>query len=92
MNDEQKVTKTDSPGMDTTDRLIAGRLQKLKESRTINSVTTTDEEIKNRLQNIKGEMPSTSDAEIQARLAKLRGVPIETLSSKVRIINLFLSK
>lgn len=41
-----------------------------------------ENEISDRLKNLKGETPSTSDAELRARLAKLRGLP-ETMTTKV---------
>lgn len=65
------------------DQLILERLQKLKEGRNAIPSSTTDEDIKNRLQNIKGEIPSTSDSEIYSRLAKLKGMPIEIVTAKV---------
>ncbi|XP_047994281.1 abscission/NoCut checkpoint regulator [Leguminivora glycinivorella] len=61
------------------DQEIQARLLMLKEKE---KVETSEGEISRRLQNIKGEMPSTSDAELLERLAKLRGVPVATLQTK----------
>nr|XP_021186358.2 abscission/NoCut checkpoint regulator isoform X1 [Helicoverpa armigera] len=64
-----------------TDLQILERLKKLKEDSKV-TPKSTDEEIKNRLQNIRGEIPTTSDAEIYSRLAKLKGMPVETVAAK----------
>lgn len=79
---EQKLPGNSNSSAGTEDQLISERLQKLKEGRKVTSSSSTDDEIKNRLQNIKGETPSASDAEIYARLAKLKGVPIDVVASK----------
>lgn len=77
-------SKTDvSTNQDTLtdkDQEIRDRLEKLKDKE---KEKTSEEEITKRLKNIKGDVPSTSDAELLDRLAKLRGVPISTLQSKV---------
>ena len=78
-------TKTNS-NTNSIDHQILGRLQKLKEGRAKLPAATTDEDIKKRLHNIKGETPSTSDAELHSRLAKLKGVPIEVITSKVSFL------
>lgn len=59
------------------------RLNKLKKTDATDKAMkqATDAEIAERLRKIKGEMPITSDDELHARLAKLRGVPI--IESKV---------
>lgn len=84
-SEDKQTLNESSSGTNSTpskDQEIAERLRKLKEAKAETQVTSTDEDIRNRLQNIKGAIPSTSDAEIQERLAKLRGVPIETVTSK----------
>lgn len=75
--------RLDAMGEKQANQEILDRLQKLKENKTTSNPLSKDEEIKNRLQNIKGETPTTSDAEIYARLAKLRGVPVEVVNAKV---------
>lgn len=89
MDQKEKLpgNSNSAAGTGTEDQLIAERLQKLKEGRNITSTSTTDDDIKSRLQNIKGETPSASDSEIYARLAKLKGVPIEVVSAKVSLLN-----
>ncbi|XP_013185001.2 abscission/NoCut checkpoint regulator [Amyelois transitella] len=62
------------------DHEIQERLQKLKQNEK--PMVSLEEEIAARLKNIKGDIPSTSDAELAQRLANLRGVPISTLQSK----------
>lgn len=74
--------RLDAMGEKQANQEILERLQKLKENKTTSNPLSKDEEIKNRLQNIKGETPTTSDAEIYARLAKLRGVPVEVVNAK----------
>lgn len=80
-------SKTDvSTNQDTLtdkDQEIRDRLEKLKDKE---KEKTSEEEITKRLKNIKGDVPSTSDAELLDRLAKLRGVPISTLQSKVILL------
>lgn len=80
-------SKTDvSTNQDTLtdkDQEIRDRLEKLKNKE---KEKTSEEEITKRLKNIKGDVPSTSDAELLDRLAKLRGVPISTLQSKVILL------
>lgn len=75
--------RLDAMGEKQANQEILDRLQKLKENKITSNPLSKDEEIKNRLQNIKGETPTTSDAEIYARLAKLRGVPVEVVNAKV---------
>ncbi|XP_053613773.1 abscission/NoCut checkpoint regulator isoform X2 [Plodia interpunctella] len=70
----------DNGGTSSQDQEIHARLLKLKQDTT--PKMTQEEEIAIRLKNIKGEVPSTSDAELQQRLANLRGVPVNTLQSK----------
>ncbi|KAL0819577.1 hypothetical protein ABMA28_007667 [Loxostege sticticalis] len=55
---------------------IQQRLQRLKEERNNVPQGSTDEEILKRLQSIKGNQPTASDAELQARLANLKGIPV----------------
>ncbi|XP_037963519.2 abscission/NoCut checkpoint regulator [Plutella xylostella] len=59
----------------STDQEILSRLQKLKDDKLENKTAVTTEEITERLKKIKGDVPSVSDAEIQERLARLRGTP-----------------
>ncbi|KAJ8714077.1 hypothetical protein PYW08_007697 [Mythimna loreyi] len=80
--DPNQLDNSNSNARTKDDQLILDRLQKLKEGRNVTPASTTDEDIKKRLQNIKGETPTTSDAEIYSRLAKLRGVPLEAVSAK----------
>lgn len=69
----------------TTDQEILKRLHQLKEDSNKATAGMSEADIEARLKKIKGEMPSTSDAELRERLARLRGVPISTLQSKVHI-------
>ncbi|CAD0203957.1 unnamed protein product [Chrysodeixis includens] len=79
---EKKQVGTSTGNLDLIDQEITARLQKLKEGRDPTPIGVSDETVRNRLQKIKGNMPTSSDAEIQARLAKLRGIPIQISSSK----------
>ncbi|XP_073950336.1 abscission/NoCut checkpoint regulator [Choristoneura fumiferana] len=80
-------SKTDvSSNKDTLndkDQEIRARLGKLKDKE---KVKMSEEEITMRLKNIKGDVPSTSDAELLDRLAKLRGVPVSTLQTKPMLV------
>ncbi|CAH0728490.1 unnamed protein product, partial [Brenthis ino] len=64
--------------MNSSEREIYNRLQKLKEDKQIEK----NHDITTRLKNLKGEVPSTSDAELTAKLANLKGVPISAVQSK----------
>ncbi|XP_026745363.1 abscission/NoCut checkpoint regulator [Trichoplusia ni] len=79
---EVKQVATNTGNLGLVDQEILARLQKLKEGRDPTPTGVTDEEVRNRLQKIKDDMPTSSDAEIQARLAKLKGIPIQISSSK----------
>lgn len=70
---------------------IQQRLQRLKEERNNVPQGSTDEEILKRLQSIKGNQPTASDAELQARLANLKGIPVIEGQNKV-LFQLFLYK
>lgn len=72
-NESQQTSKDDE---------IQSRLQRLKENRNITAGTSNDE-IQKRLQKIKGDIPKVSDAELQERLANLRGVPVSVVQSQV---------
>lgn len=72
----------DSNFMNSAEREIYDRLQKLKEDKQIEQNISNDD-ITTRLKNLKGEVPSTSDAELTAKLANLKGVPISAVQSKV---------
>lgn len=87
---EVKQVATNTGNLGLVDQEILARLQKLKEGRDPTPTGVTDEEVRNRLQKIKDDMPTSSDAEIQARLAKLKGIPIQISSSKVKYLKLFL--
>ncbi|XP_052744023.1 abscission/NoCut checkpoint regulator isoform X2 [Bicyclus anynana] len=55
---------------------ISDRLKKLKEGKQDNVVNTnSNDAIADRLQKLKGDIPSTSDAELRSRLANIKGVP-----------------
>lgn len=73
----------DSECVNSSEKEIYDRLQKLKEDNKEHSVNFTTDDIATRLQNLKGEIPSTSDAEIAARLANLKGLPTCEIASKV---------
>lgn len=76
------VNATSSP----LDDQMHERLSKLKDKDAIDpemNKGSTDAKIAERLQKIKGNVPAVSDAELHARLAKLRGVP--TVETKVQI-------
>ncbi|XP_063831306.1 abscission/NoCut checkpoint regulator isoform X2 [Ostrinia nubilalis] len=75
-NSSQSTSSQTTEQSNNVEWEIQQRLKKLKEDRNKDAIQTTDEEILKRLQKIKGEQPTTSDAELQARLANLRGVPI----------------
>lgn len=66
------------------DEEIQNRLQRLKENRE--TAGTSNKEIQNRLQKIKGDIPKTNDAELQERLARLRGLPVSVFQSQVYIL------
>ena len=83
MDPKEPANSDSTAGTGPEDQEISERLQKLKEGRNVTSTSTTDDDIKSRLQSIKGETPSSSDAEIYARLAKLKGVPVQVVTAKV---------
>ncbi|XP_026760661.2 abscission/NoCut checkpoint regulator [Galleria mellonella] len=63
------------------DQEIAERLSKLKQGKTEHQLKP-EEEIAKRLQHLKSNFPSTSDNQLQLRLANLRGVPLSVVQSK----------
>lgn len=78
---DAKNTPISGSGETTKDQEILNRLKKLKEDSK--KTTASEEEIANRLLKIKGDIPKTTDAELQERLARLRGVPVSAVQSKV---------
>lgn len=69
--------------LNDTEEEITKRLQNLKESNNDSRKQNTDEVILKRLKDIKGNQPTTSDAELQLRLANLKGLPAVEASDKV---------
>lgn len=61
--------------LEPKDQEILSRLTKLKQDMPQRNTTNT-ENIAKRLQNLKGEVTTVSDSELQSRLAKLKGVNI----------------
>ncbi|CAK1583724.1 unnamed protein product [Parnassius mnemosyne] len=72
INESQSDCK-DNTFVNTSEQEIFNRLEKLKQDNK--EKAKSDKEILERLQNLKGPMPSTSDAEIYSRLAKVKGIP-----------------
>lgn len=70
----------------STEKEIYERLKKLKEDNKEHHANPTKDDIAARLQNLKGEVPTTSDAELAARLANLKGLPTTETPSKVPIL------
>lgn len=68
----------------TVDDEIQKRLLKLKQDRKLGPLPVSEDEIAQRLNKLKGELPKTSDTELQERLARLRGVPVGSVQSKVK--------
>lgn len=68
---------------------ISERLKKLKEDKEAALATTSTDTVADRLQKLKGETPSTSDAQLKARLANIKGVPVSTLESKVDVFLIY---
>ncbi|XP_050354043.1 abscission/NoCut checkpoint regulator [Nymphalis io] len=66
----------------TTDQLIYEKLKKLKDDKQENLGKIKNEDIIARLQKLKDDIPSTSNAELELRLANLKGVPTSTVQSK----------
>lgn len=87
---EDSSTSNKSSGSQQTskDQEIQNRLQRLKENRET-SAGTSNEEIQNRLQKIKGDSPKINDAELQERLARLRGLPVSVFQSQVKYIHIY---
>lgn len=67
------VDDVNSQNNNNIDNEIAKRLNQLRENQ--HHGLTSTEEIAQRLQKIKVDMPTTSDAELHSRLARLKGVP-----------------
>lgn len=82
MNSSTTDNKSNESQQTSKDEEIQSRLQRLKENRKITAGTSNDE-IQKRLQKIKGDIPKINDAELQERLAKLRGVPVSVVQSQV---------
>lgn len=74
--------KSSESRQNSKDEEIQNRLQRLKEKKET-TAGTSNEEIQNRLQKIKGDTPKINDAELQERLAKLRGLPVSAFQSQV---------
>ncbi|CAG9789364.1 unnamed protein product [Diatraea saccharalis] len=75
----------DGSANNKTDDEIKKRLLKLKVDKS-NATEPSENSIEERLQKLKGGQPSTSDAELQARLANLRGVPDKNSQNKPIIL------
>ncbi|KAM3960545.1 abscission/NoCut checkpoint regulator [Aphomia sociella] len=76
--------QNDNTATKHVDQEITERLNKLKQDNAGPKLKPEDE-IAKRLKGLKGEMPSTSDNELQLRLANLRGVPLSAVQSKPSI-------
>ncbi|XP_045776872.1 abscission/NoCut checkpoint regulator [Maniola jurtina] len=72
----------DSTSEDSVEKEISERLNKLKQDKLDSKASPSNDEVAERLQKLKGDVPSTSDAELTARLANIKGVPISALQSK----------
>ncbi|CAG4954073.1 unnamed protein product [Parnassius apollo] len=79
INESQSDCK-DNTFVNTSEQEIFNRLQKLKQDKK--EKIKSDKEILERLQNLKGPMPSTSDAEIYSRLAEVKGIPNITVTKE----------
>lgn len=75
-------SNTNYAGASSKDNEILKRLQNLKQEQ-VHKKVSTDDEIAQRLKNIKGDLPSASVSEIEARLANLRGVPVQSHSKPI---------
>lgn len=73
-----------------TDQEIYEKLMKLKEDKQENMQKGNNGDIINRLKKLKGDIPSTSTAELEARLANIKGVPISAVQTKVIFIIFYL--
>ncbi|XP_046971176.1 abscission/NoCut checkpoint regulator [Vanessa cardui] len=75
-------TRNKQISYNTTDQLIYEKLKKLKEGNQENLTKVNNEDIIARLQKLKDDIPSTSTAELELRLANLKGVPASAVQSK----------
>lgn len=82
MSSNTTGNKSSNSEQTSKDEEIRSRLQRLKENRK-SAAGTSNEEIQNRLQKVKGDIPKINDAELQERLAKLRGLPVSAVESQV---------
>ncbi|RVE50062.1 hypothetical protein evm_005268 [Chilo suppressalis] len=76
----RRIAMTSNENSNTNNEIeeeLHRRLKSLKDDRNITAgKTSINDMIQEKLQNLKGVQPTTSDAELQSRLANLRGVPI----------------
>lgn len=80
------ATKRKDISENATDQEIYEKLMKLKEDKQENMQKVNNDDIINRLKKLKGDIPSTSTAELEARLANIKGVPISAVQTKVIFI------
>ncbi|XP_038206643.1 abscission/NoCut checkpoint regulator [Zerene cesonia] len=82
INPQTNVNKNsiDEESKDPVEEEIRSRLEKLKEGKQ-EPVKSTDKDITDRLNTLKN-IPTTSQAELEQRLANLKNVPVSTLHSK----------
>lgn len=66
---------------DKIEEEIKRRLLKLKEEK-LSSLPCSDKDIAERLNKLR-DIPSTSQAELEQRLANVKGVPVEVIQSQV---------
>ncbi|CAH2094558.1 unnamed protein product [Euphydryas editha] len=76
------ANKNKDANENTTDQQIYEKLNKLKEDKHEKPQKISNEEIIKRLQKLKGDIPSTSNAELEARLANIKGIPISAVQTK----------
>lgn len=76
------ATKRIDISENATDQEIYEKLMKLKEDKQENMQKGNNGDIINRLKKLKGDIPSTSTAELEARLANIKGVPISAVQTK----------
>ncbi|CAK1550496.1 unnamed protein product [Leptosia nina] len=82
-NVDNKISNLDSKDQ-TLDMEIKNRLQKLKEPQS--STHYSDRDIEARLKKLK-DVPSISEADLEQRLANIKGVSVESMKSKPITIN-----
>lgn len=80
------TTKRKDTNENATDEEIYDKLMKLKENKQENTQKLNNDDIINRLKKLKGDIPSTSTAELEARLANIKGVPVSAVQTKVIFI------